>query len=125
MVQPKFPFRSSAICRLIIVSCLMTLSSAAVGQLANSQDIVNTPGLKIDASVGWDSTVSQEAPLAVSFLIENQSTNTIEAELRLDDPDTGYTATLGDIFAGPVSTRRFSSVQDLSDWSRCVSTLGC
>ena len=115
--------RSVAIGRALAASCFLTLTSMAFGQVARPNDIVSTPGLKIDASVGWDSTVSQTAPLAVSFLIENQSTDTIEGTLSLHDPVTGHTADLGEVFSGPVSTRRLSSVQDLSDWSRCVATL--
>ena len=80
------------------------------------------PGLDIQAVVGWDGRVETDAPVPVSFLISNQSNEVLEGQLILSEPETEREINLGDVFVGPGSVRRFSSVLALSDWSDCVAT---
>lgn len=80
------------------------------------------PGLDIQAVIGWDGHVELDAPVPVSFLISNQSSEVLEGRLILSEPETEREVNLGDVFVGPGSVRRFSTVLALSDWSDCIAT---
>jgi hypothetical protein len=83
---------------------------------------VDFAGLDIQAIAGWDGTVDQAAPVPFSFLISNFSDDVIEGQLILTDPLNGKELRLGEIFIGPNSVRRFSSIQAVPDWYQCVAT---
>ena len=78
-------------------------------------------GLDIQAIAGWDGTVDTSAPVPFSFLISNFSEEVIEGQLILTDPYNNKDITLGDVFIGPNSVRRFSSIQAVPDWFQCVA----
>ncbi len=80
------------------------------------------PGLDIQAVIGWGGRVEVNAPVPISFLISNQSSEVLEGRLILSDPETEREINLGDVFVGPGSVRRFSSVLALTDWNNCVAT---
>lgn len=107
---------------LITVMNLVGMSSS----LAQSNDPdegrkPDYPGLDIQAVVGWDGRVEVNAPVPISFLISNQSSEVLEGQFVLSDPESEREINLGDVFVGPGSTRRFSSVLDLSDWNDCIA----
>ena len=80
------------------------------------------PGLDIQVEAGWDGRVEVNAPVPISFLLSNQSEQVLEGQLILTDPFTKKEVNLGDVFIGPASVKRFSSVQALTGWSDCVAT---
>jgi hypothetical protein len=109
---------------LILSLFCVGLSTPVMGQSAVKPDDSppDFPGLDIQAVVGWDGRVEVDAPVPVSFLISNQSSEVLEGQLILSEPETDREINLGDVFVGPGSVRRFSSVLALSDWSDCVAT---
>ena len=110
---------------LLILSLICVgLPAPVMGQSAVKPDDrqPDFPGLDIQAVVGWDGRVETDAPVPVSFLISNQSNEVLEGQLILSEPETDREINLGDVFVGPGSVRRFSSVLALSDWNDCVAT---
>ena len=110
---------------LLILFLIQVVSlTPAMGQSAVKVDErqPDFPGLDIQAVVGWDGRVEMEAPVPISFLISNQSNEVLEGQLILREPETEREINLGDVFVGPGSVRRFSSVLALSDWNDCVAT---
>jgi hypothetical protein len=109
---------------LILFLMCVGLPTPVMGQSAVKPDDhqPDFPGLDIQAVVGWDGRVETDAPVPVSFLISNQSSQVLEGQLILSEPETEREINLGDVFVGPGSVRRFSSVLALSDWSDCVAT---
>ena len=123
--------RASANIRTLWVHSLLILFlinvvslTPAIGQTAvnDNERQPDFPGLDIQAVVGWDGRVEVNAPVPISFLISNQSNEVLEGQLILSEPETDREINLGDIFVGPGSVRRFSSVLALSDWNDCVAT---
>jgi len=96
--------------------------SAQTSPTNNNRAQVDFAGLDIQAIAGWDGTVDQTTPIPLSFLISNFSDNVIEGQLILTDPLNGKEVRLGEIFIGPNSVRRFSSIQAMPDWYQCVAT---
>ena len=109
---------------LILFLMCVGLPTPVMGQSAVKPDDrqPDFPGLDIQAVVGWDGRVETDAPVPVSFLISNQSNEVLEGQLILSEPETDREINLGDVFVGPGSVRRFSSVLALSDWNDCVAT---
>lgn len=105
---------------LISVASLTPVLGQTAARLEDRQP--DFPGLDIQAVVGWDGRVETDAPVPVSFLISNQSNEVLEGQLILSEPETEQKINLGDVFIGPGSVRRFSSVLALTDWSDCVAT---
>ena len=87
-----------------------------VQRIAGQQDY---PGLDIQVSLGWEGLQSANAPLAVSLLITNQSITVLTGQVVLRDPQTGARRELGEVTAGPGSTRHFGSVANLNDFEAC------
>ncbi len=107
---------------LITVMNLIGLSSTFAQSNDNDEGRKpDYPGLDIQAVVGWDGRVEMDAPIPISFLISNQSGEVLEGQFVLTDPETEREINLGDVFVGPGSTRRFSSVLDLTDWNDCIA----
>ena len=110
---------------LLILSLICVgLPTPVMGQSAVKPDDrpPDLPRMDIQAVVGWVGRVELDAPVPVSFLISNQSSEVLEGQLILSEPETDREINLGDVFVGPGSVRRFSSVVALSDWSDCVAT---
>ena len=107
---------------LILVNVSAQTSAKAQSAANDEQRQPDFPGLDIQAVVGWDGRVEVDAPVPVSFLISNQSNEVLEGRLILSEPETEREINLGDVFVGPGSVRRFSSVLSLSDWNDCVAT---
>ncbi len=109
--------------QILILICV-GLPTPVMGQSAVKLDDrqLDFPGLDIQAVVGWDGRVETDAPVPVSFLISNQSNEVLEGQLILSEPESEREINLGDVFVGPGSVRRFSSVLALSEWSDCVAT---
>jgi hypothetical protein len=100
---------------------LLTLDSTAVAQVERTSDKdQDLAGLDIQVSAGWDAYVDLNAPVPVSFLLTNHSTQTIEGELILTEPHQKRTVRLGEVFIGPNSVKRFSSIQALSGWDEFI-----
>lgn len=102
-----------------VVSLTPALGQSAVNRDERQPDF---PGLDIQAVLGWDGRVEVNAPVPLSFLISNQSNEVLEGQLILREPETDREINLGDVFVGPGSVRRFSTVLALSDWNDCVAT---
>ncbi|MDA1230389.1 MAG: hypothetical protein O2856_06415 [Planctomycetota bacterium] len=108
--------------RIIALSLLCVNSSIAMAQSQPDEPkLVDFPGLDIQAVPGWDGHVDLSGPLPFSFLISNFSQDTIEGELTLTNPESDRTLSLGVIFIGPNSVRRFSSIQAVPEWYQCVA----
>lgn len=74
------------------------------------------PGLDIQYSFGWDGRVDVSFPVPIAVLLSNHSESVLEGRLVLKRSGGEEEINLGDIFIGPNSVRRFSTVQDLSEW---------
>ncbi len=103
-----------------LLLCLTCSTPNAQGQTGDPKQ-ADFPGLDIQAVPGWDGYVDQSAPMPFSFLISNFSQDTIEGELTLTNPENDQTLSLGKIFIGPNSVRRFSSIQAVPDWYQCLA----
>lgn len=111
-------FRTSLLFVLVFLH-----SSIATAQVDEETRNIETAELSIEAIVGWDSTVDRSTPIPVSFLISNTSNRIIEGRLTLSDPDNGREVDLGEIVVSPGATKRFTSIQALTEWGRCLATL--
>lgn len=89
---------------------------------ADDDEHVDFTGLDIQASIGWDGHVEQNAPIPLAFLLTNQSQTDLDAELVIADPSTRQRLVLGRVFVGAGSVKRFSTIESLADWSECVAT---
>ena len=98
------------------------VASEVSGQTTNDENDVDTAGLVIEATVGWDGTVDTEGPVPVSLLISNYSERAIEGRLVLTGPDE-RTEDLGEVFAAPGTTRRFGAIRRLRNWYECKASL--
>jgi hypothetical protein len=98
-------------------------ASPAIAQTDETRDDSDTPGLVIEATAGWDGTVDQSAPVPISFLISNYSKRPIEGQFVLSDPMNGHVVLLGEVYIAPEGTRRFTSIQSLTNWFECFATL--
>lgn len=101
---------------------LLVALGHAHAQPGRSLEEVDSPGLVIEALAGWDGRVDRRTPVPLSFLIRNDSSRLIEGELRLSDPIRGHEVTLGEVAISPGGTRRFSSIQALSEWFECSAS---
>ena len=121
--------------RLFLLICLSVTSCPAIatmqavppGQpIAGADDDagnLDSPGLIIEATAGWDGTVDREVAVPISLLLSNVTSAVIEGDLVLTDPSKGTEVLFGEIVLAPQSTRRFGAVRDLSEWFQCVITL--
>ena len=95
--------------RPIVRSALIAVLALALPSFANGQidpadrsaGDIDTAGLVIEASLGWDGTVDQSTPIPVSFLIRNSSDRIIEGHLTLSDRMSGHEVPLGKIIVAP------------------------
>jgi hypothetical protein len=106
---------------VMFLLCVSSFAEIAQGQQTADPKQADFPGLDIQAVPGWDGYVDQSAPMPFSFLISNFSQDTIEGELTLTNPENDQTLSLGEIFIGPNSVRRFSSIQAVPDWYQCIA----
>lgn len=102
---------------------LLLLSATAVAQPDTERQDVDSPGLLIDAVLGWDGTVSRSVAVPVSLLVRNDSDQLLEAELMLADPTSGQEVSLGQIVVAAKTARRASTIQALDDWDECFAEL--
>lgn len=107
----------------LIALLALALSSSAMAQPDQQKVDVDSPGLVIEAIAGWDGTVDQSTPIPVSFLISNYSDRIIEGHFTLSGSLNGHGVALGEVVISPGATRRFSSIQALTDWHQCFATL--
>ncbi len=108
-----------------VIGALLFVPSRSIAQTVSPNDEraqVDLAGLDIQALAGWDGTVDTSAPVPFSFLISNFTEDVIEGQLILTDPLNNKEVTLGEIFIGPNSVRRFSSIQAVPDWFQCIAT---
>lgn len=84
---------------------------------------VDTGGLTIEATAGWDGVVDTTKPVPVSFSISNWSGREIDGRMILSDPVNGHEVSLGEVFVSQESSRTLSSIQAFSDWNECFATL--
>ena len=106
---------------MMFLLCVSAFAEIAQGQQTADPKQADFPGLDIQAVPGWDGYVDQSAPMPFSFLISNFSQDTIEGELTLTNPEDDRTLSLGKIFIGPNSVRRFSAIQAVQDWYQCIA----
>jgi|GEM_PF-2006722 len=117
-VHPRTLWRMK---RILLTLVLLSLNRTAMAQVERTSDKdQDFAGLDIQVSAGWDGYVDLNAPVPVSFLLSNHSTQTIEGELILTEPHQKKTVRLGEVFIGPNSVKRFSSIQALSGWDEFI-----
>ena len=110
--------------RLVLAAAFaLALTSPASAQFGPPAGEVDSPGLTVEATAGWDGTVDQATPVPVSLLLKNETDRIVEGRLALSDPMNGYQVDLGEVFVSPHSTRRVTSIQNLGDWFECFATL--
>lgn len=111
-----------ALC-LVVMLTTVWMSDAATAQMTLPSGDIDTPGLIIEAEAGWGSFVDRTYPVPVSFLLRNDTNQDIQGTLTLKDSFNGNEAILGDVVVSPGTSRRFSSIQALSQWYDCSATL--
>ena len=104
------------------LACVCTFAATVRAQQIGGQSQPDFPGLDIQAVPWWDGHVDLSAPVPFSFLMSNFSQDTIEGELTLTNPESGQILKLGEIFIGQNSVRRFSTIQAVPDWDKCLAT---
>ncbi len=103
--------------RLMLILLLpLPVSSAQVLPLSSGTDY---PGLDIQAEYGWDGFVDYQTPTAISFLISNNSSEVLEGNLVLREPNGFRSLVLDRITVAPGSKRQFGSVLQLQGWDQC------
>lgn len=103
--------------RLMLLLLLpLPVSSAQVLPLSSGTDY---PGLDIQAEYGWDGFVDYQTPTAISFLISNNSSEVLEGNLVLREPNGFRSLVLDRITVAPGSKRQFGSVLQLQGWDQC------
>lgn len=107
--------------RFAIYLAALCVLPAAVAQ--DERDNVNTGGLDVEFSSGFDGLVDRTGPVPLSFLFANMSGDVLDAELYIVDPLQNEERKLGDIFLSQEARRRFSAVLDLNDWMECFAEL--
>lgn len=110
---------------LLTLVCAISVSDTAPCQEnLSDRDNADTKGLNIDAVLGWDKLVDQNAPVCVSFLLQNYSDQIIEGQLTLSDPVNRRDIVIGEVTLAPNSTRRFAKIRSFDDeWFECFATL--
>lgn len=106
------------LCGWLLLAGPRDVAAAAVQSDAETDD-VDTGGLDIEASLGWDGIVDQATPLPISLLITNFSPAAIEAELVLKDIWNNNELRLGEVYISQAGTRRFQAIEALPDWHSC------
>ena len=101
----------------LFAGCCMSLQAQqSMQRIPGQQDY---PGLDIQAAVGWEDLSCALHPLAISLWISNSSTNVLEGQVVLRNPQTGETRPLGEVAVGPGGTRQFGTVAALGGWDTC------
>ena len=110
-------------CVIAMAAFLLPLFARTSVRAQEESTDLDTPGLVIEATLGWDGHVERSAPVPVSFLIKNFSERPIEGRIVLQDLQRAGRADLGEVFIGAGATRRFTSIQSMSGWFSCSATL--
>lgn len=106
----------------LMLIVLLGIVSSASAQSVGVPDI-DTPGLAIEATVGFGGQTDRRLPLPLSFAFRNDTGRNVEAVLRLHERSTQREAILGDVFLGPESSRHLTAIRSLADWDECIATL--
>ena len=112
--------------RYLSIAICLCLPCVAWGQSqADRTKDVDTAGLVIEPVAGWGNSVDPTTPVPISFLIENFSDETIEGRLFLSAPyNKNRKIDLGEVFIGPASKRRFSTIRgDLDNIYECYAEI--
>ncbi|MFK7820339.1 MAG: hypothetical protein AB8G99_16580 [Planctomycetaceae bacterium] len=106
------------------IACLICCcTTATYAQDDRDRDPVNTNGLIIEATAGWDGVVDRLEPIPISLLLTNNTESIIEGQLFLTNPIGGNEVYLGEMTLAPKSTRRFGTIRNLEDWFECFAEL--
>jgi hypothetical protein len=108
---------------LFLALLAAVLSSTATAQTDLSREDLDSPGLVIEAIAGWGGIVDPSTPVPMSFLLRNDSDRNIEGILTLTEITNGQEVTLGEVFITPGTTRRFTSIQSMTNWFTCLAKL--
>ncbi|MDA0588355.1 MAG: hypothetical protein O2820_09915 [Planctomycetota bacterium] len=110
--------------RLALSALLLILfPCGARSQFEESEKKIDSPGLVIEAAIGWDGIVDPARPVPISFLLTNHSDRMIEGRLTLSEPVNGHEVDLGEVFVAPGTSRRVASIQAMEKWYECFATL--
>ena len=109
--------------RLVVMLSMIWTSALAMAQPNLLSKDIDTPGLIIEAEAGWGGYVDRSYPVPVSFLLRNDTKQDLQGILKLKDSINGNEVSLGDVVVSPGTTRRFTSVQAMSNWYDCSVTL--
>ncbi len=109
--------------RILRLSLLLLLPlQISTAQVLPQSIGADYPGLDIQAEYGWDGFVDYQTPTAISFLISNNSSEVLEGNLVLREPNGFRSLVLGSVTVAPGSTRQFGSVLQLQGWDQCEAT---
>ncbi|MFO1092628.1 MAG: hypothetical protein U0992_04835 [Planctomycetaceae bacterium] len=101
------------------LALFVAAAPTARAQTDPAESDIDSAGLLIEASAGWDGTVDRSTPVAVSFLLRNDADGLVRGRLVLTDPINDHDVVLGEVVLAAHSARRFSAIQNLSDWEQC------
>lgn len=121
-IRPR-PRRPAARPTLLVGLLAHVLAASLAAQTDDVRADVDTPGLVIEATAGWDGIVDRSTPIPLSFLVRNDSGQILEGRLRITDPMNGYDVLLEEIVVSPGTSRRVTSIQAMTGWYECYAAL--
>jgi hypothetical protein len=104
---------------LLLIATTTPSSRAQVPTASQLSGHVDFAGLDIQAEAGWEDSVDASLAVPFSFLLTNNSVESLDGELFLVDTERKTQVSLGEVFLSPNSARRFSAVQSVRDWENC------
>lgn len=115
--------RSFTLCAIEVIRILTFLSVMAMTAVVTAQpgigtqEEIQTPGLDIEARIGFAPLNPPNRPLSISALFRNNSNKTIEGRLVAKNVWGSGRYDLGEVFLAAGQVRRFSAIYDLSGWA--------
>lgn len=99
----------------LIVMATTAVATAQMGM--GTQKDIQTPGLDIEAQIGFAPLNPPNRPLSISALFRNNTNKTIEGRLIAKNVWGSGRYDLGEVFLAAGQVRRFSAIYDLSGWA--------
>lgn len=82
---------------------------------------LGTPGLSVQAELGFGGTIDQNGPVPIAFRFRNDSPAILEGRVTLVDRFGNRRADLGEVILAPGTSRRLRSIRSLVEWGDCVA----
>ena len=105
---------------ILVLSWIAITVTSAIGQ---SKFDIDTPGLLVEATIGWGGVADRSVPLPLAFHFRNDTDRNLVGRLIVSDKTSGYQIDLGEVVVSPGTARRLTSIQKMTEWYDAVATL--